>query len=105
MSSDTVKSLIVSRPHTVLGQRGRHSLVPHVWNNDYSGNVVCIAVPPVRIVPDSRHVAEPLKDVALFAQAAVHPECETVVWPNGADLAPEFLYEAAKQSSKATALR
>jgi hypothetical protein len=48
---------------------------------------------------------EPLKDVALFSQAAVHPECETVVWPNGADLAPEYLYEAAKQSSKATALR
>ena len=48
---------------------------------------------------------EPLKDVAVFAQAAVHPECDTVVWPNGADLAPEFLYEAAKQSSEATALR
>jgi len=48
---------------------------------------------------------EPLKDVALFAQAAAHPECETVVWPNGADLAPEFLYQAAKQSSEATALR
>ncbi len=36
---------------------------------------------------------EPLKDMALFAQAAVHPELETVTWPNGADLAPEFLYE------------
>ena len=48
---------------------------------------------------------EPLKDVELFAQAAVHPDCETVVWPNGADLAPEFLYEAAKQSNEATALR
>jgi len=48
---------------------------------------------------------EPLKDVALFAQATVHPECETVVWPNGADLAPEFLYQAAKRSSEATALR
>ena len=50
-------------------------------------------------------VFEPLRDVELFAQAAVHPECETVVWPNGADLAPEFLYEAAKQSNEATALR
>ncbi len=48
---------------------------------------------------------EPLKDVALFAQAAVHPECETVVWPNGADLAPEFLNKAAKHSNEATALR
>ena len=50
-------------------------------------------------------VFERLKDVALFAQASVHPDCETVVWPNGADLAPEFLYEATKQSSEATALR
>ena len=48
---------------------------------------------------------EPLKDVELFAQAAVDPELETVVWPNGADLAPEFLYQAVRQSSEATALR
>jgi len=40
---------------------------------------------------------EPLKDVALFAQAAIHPELETVTWPNGADLEPEFLYQAAQQ--------
>ena len=40
---------------------------------------------------------EPLKDTAFFAQAAIHPELETVTWPNGADLAPEFLYEAAQQ--------
>ena len=40
---------------------------------------------------------EPLKDVALFAQAAIHPELETVTWPNGADLAPEFLYQAAQR--------
>ena len=38
---------------------------------------------------------EPLKDEALFAQASVHPELDTVTWPNGADLAPEFLYRAA----------
>jgi hypothetical protein len=35
---------------------------------------------------------EPLKDKTLFAQAAIHPELETVTWPNSADLAPEFLY-------------
>lgn len=48
---------------------------------------------------------EPLKDVELFAQAAVDSASDTVVWPNGADLAPEFLYEAAKQSSEAPVLR
>ena len=38
-------------------------------------------------------VFEPLKDQRLFAQVAVHPEFQTLVWPNGADFAPEFLYE------------
>jgi hypothetical protein len=40
---------------------------------------------------------EPLKDVTLFAQVAVHRELETVTWPNGADFAPEFLYRAAQR--------
>lgn len=36
-------------------------------------------------------VFEPLKDIAVFRKISVDPELETVVWPNGADLAPEFL--------------
>jgi len=35
---------------------------------------------------------EPLRDQAFFAQVRLHPELRTLVWPNGADLAPEFLY-------------
>jgi hypothetical protein len=38
---------------------------------------------------------EPLWDETLFATASVHPELHTVTWANGADLAPEFLYQAA----------
>jgi hypothetical protein len=38
-------------------------------------------------------VFDVLKDVDLFKKVAVDPELETVVWPNGADLAPEFLKE------------
>lgn len=35
---------------------------------------------------------EPLRDPAVFRTAALDPELGTVVWPNGADLSPEFLY-------------
>lgn len=36
-------------------------------------------------------VFEPLKNVDVFRQFMVHPELKTLVWPNGADFAPEFL--------------
>ena len=38
-------------------------------------------------------VFDALKDIDVFKKIAVAPELETVVWPNGADLAPEFLKE------------
>ncbi len=38
-------------------------------------------------------IFEPLKDVNYFKTVAVHPELDTIVWENGADMAPEFLYE------------
>ena len=41
-------------------------------------------------------IFEPLRDPALFRQFSVHPEFHTLAWPNGADLAPEFLYEKAQ---------
>ena len=37
-------------------------------------------------------VFEPLKDPAIFAQLRVDKELETLTWPNGADLAPEYVY-------------
>ncbi len=41
-------------------------------------------------------VFEPLKDPKVFAQFKVDPDVHTLVWPNGADLAPEFLHEHAR---------
>ena len=40
-------------------------------------------------------VFEPLKDPETFRNFEV-AEYGTVAWPNGADLAPEFLYERAR---------
>ena len=38
-------------------------------------------------------VFAPLKDISQFKRFRVDPELQTVVWENGADIAPEFLYE------------
>jgi hypothetical protein len=36
---------------------------------------------------------EPLRDPTVFAQVRVNRDTGTIEWPNGADLAPEFLHE------------
>lgn len=36
---------------------------------------------------------EPLQNLETFKKFHIDPEIETIVWENGADLAPEFLYE------------
>jgi hypothetical protein len=38
-------------------------------------------------------VFEPLRDPDVFRAFFIHPEFETLTWPNGADLAPEFLHD------------
>jgi Protein of unknown function (DUF2442) len=50
-----------------------------------------------RGVADLRGVAagpvfEPLRDPEFLARGRVDPETRTLCWPNGADIAPEYLY-------------
>jgi len=37
-------------------------------------------------------VFEPLKNKNEFSTLSLDEELETIVWPNGADLAPEYIY-------------
>lgn len=41
-------------------------------------------------------VFEPLRDVEYFKTFRLDPECRTLVWPNEADFAPEFLHDAVR---------
>jgi len=52
----------------------------------------------VDLLPElSGPVFEPLRDVAAFKRFQLHPELHTLVWENGADLAPEFLHDKVKR--------
>jgi hypothetical protein len=46
-------------------------------------------------------VFEPLKDQRLFSQFVFDADAQTIVWTNGADLAPEYLHDLAIGSSAA----
>ena len=51
----------------------------------------------VRVADLSGHlegpIFEPLKSPAFFERFTVNRDIDTVVWPNGADFSPDFLYE------------
>ena len=44
-------------------------------------------------------VFAPLENPEEFRKLSLDPELGTITWPNGADLAPEFLYAAAKRAA------
>ena len=42
---------------------------------------------------------EPLKNKSLFSRLVIDKELDTIVWSNGADLAPEYIYFQAFMNS------
>jgi hypothetical protein len=49
-------------------------------------------------------IFEPLRDPSYFAKAYVDPDSRTVSWPNGADFAPDFLYQFESEEMPDTAV-
>ena len=45
-------------------------------------------------------IFEPLKDVNYFKTVRVNPDLDTIVWENGADISPDFLYQIGTQAAE-----
>jgi hypothetical protein len=45
-------------------------------------------------------VFKPLKDISYFKTVRVDKDLDTIVWDNGADISPDFLYEIGQNTSE-----
>jgi hypothetical protein len=63
----------------------------------------------VKIVDLADHlegeIFTPLKSLKLFKTARLDPELDTIVWDNGADMSPDFLYSTGTPVAEVPALR
>jgi hypothetical protein len=46
-----------------------------------------------KVLSDQRKIFLPLRDPDYFKKVIFNPESDTIEWPNGADIAPETLYQ------------
>ena len=71
---------------------------PHLLELKFNdGSEKTVDVRPLLTGP----VFEPLRAGEFFARMYLDDVCGTVTWPNGADLAPEALYELADVNADA----
>jgi Protein of unknown function (DUF2442) len=68
-------------------------LVGHCFRITFADGLVSDIDLTTKVQGDVGPVFEPLRDETFFAQVFVDKELGTVVWPNGADVAPDVLHE------------
>ena len=76
----------------------RHPYLVALTFTDGSEGVVDLG----RWIRGSSGVFAALQDPAVFAQVRVDPEAGTITWPNGADLDPDVLFQAAHAARSST---
>jgi hypothetical protein len=60
----------------------------------------------VRVADLAKHldgpIFEPVRNLECFKTVRVNTEVDTIVWDNGADMSPDFLYEIGVPVSEST---
>ena len=76
--------------HPIYRVRSFEKLAPYTLRVEFDDNTEqTICFEPIL----AGELFRPLRDLSIFNQVKIDTEVHTLVWPNGADLAPEFLHQ------------